>query len=71
MGFTQVCGVIHYLLCYLGVLNSFMFTNFPRKLSATPEGRDKITNKFKLCKNLTKPEDMDELNGEFEIKIIK
>lgn len=34
-----------------------------RKQSATPEGRTILTNKFKLCKNLTKPEDIDEING--------
>lgn len=34
-----------------------------RKQSATPEGRNLLNTKFKLCANLTKPEDIKELNG--------
>lgn len=41
-------------------LRTFIFL---RKLADTPEGRDVINKKFKLCTNLTKPEDQNELAG--------
>lgn len=43
----------------------FSRLDFNRKLAATPEGREKITTKFKLCNNITKAGDMDVLTGKF------
>lgn len=39
--------------------------NSLRKQSTTPEGRTNLFNKFKLCNNLTKAEDIKEINGLF------
>lgn len=43
-------------------LNSTIFFKH-REMTATPEGRDALNNKFKFCQRLTKPEDQDKLVG--------